>query len=117
MLGSDALVRRLNRTYRGKDAPTNVLSFPYQQPPGAAADDRRLPGRRRAGGRDRPRRKRPSAASSPGTTSSTSSCTACCICWATTIETDAAAEEMERLETEILATIGVADPYAAAAAS
>ena len=32
-------------------------------------------------------------------------------------QADAAAEEMERLETEILATIGVADPYAAAAAS
>ena len=39
MLGSDALVRRLNRTYRGKDAPTNVLSFPFQTPPGAAAED------------------------------------------------------------------------------
>ena len=35
VLGSDALVRRLNRTYRGKDAPTNVLSFPFQRPPGA----------------------------------------------------------------------------------
>ena len=27
-LSSDAVVRRLNATYRGKDAPTNVLSFP-----------------------------------------------------------------------------------------
>src|SRR4051812_34431826 len=25
---SDAAMRRLNRTYRGKDKPTNVLSFP-----------------------------------------------------------------------------------------
>ena len=39
VLGSDALVRALNRTYRGKDAPTNVLSFPFQRPPGAAAED------------------------------------------------------------------------------
>ena len=39
MLGSDALVRRLNRTYRGKDAATNVLSFPFQRPPGAAPED------------------------------------------------------------------------------
>ena len=39
VLGSDALVRRLNRTYRGKDAPTNVLSFPSQKLPGAASDD------------------------------------------------------------------------------
>jgi probable rRNA maturation factor len=28
VLGDDALVRRLNRDWRGKDAPTNVLSFP-----------------------------------------------------------------------------------------
>ena len=34
-----------------------------------------------------------------------------------TIKPDAAAEEMEGLEAEILTTIGVADPYAAVAAS
>ena len=28
VFGDDALVRTLNRTYRGKDKPTNVLSFP-----------------------------------------------------------------------------------------
>ena len=39
VLGSDALVRRLNRTYRGKDAATNVLSFPFQRPPGAGPED------------------------------------------------------------------------------
>lgn len=31
----DATVKRLNATYRGKDAPTNVLSFPFEPPPGA----------------------------------------------------------------------------------
>ena len=31
MLGGDALIRRLNRTYRGKDKPTNVLSFPSDE--------------------------------------------------------------------------------------
>lgn len=31
-LDSDAAVRRLNRTYRGKDKPTNVLSFPGEKP-------------------------------------------------------------------------------------
>ena len=35
VLGDDALVRSLNRTYRGKDKPTNVLSFPFQVPSGA----------------------------------------------------------------------------------
>jgi probable rRNA maturation factor len=36
VLGSDDLLRRLNATYRGKDAATNVLSFPFQ--PRATAD-------------------------------------------------------------------------------
>jgi probable rRNA maturation factor len=29
VLGSDDLLRQLNRSYRSKDAPTNVLSFPF----------------------------------------------------------------------------------------
>jgi probable rRNA maturation factor len=36
VLGDDALLRGLNATYRGKDAPTNVLAFPFQ--PRAIAD-------------------------------------------------------------------------------
>lgn len=36
VLGNDALLRRLNATYRGKDVPTNVLSFPFR--PRASAD-------------------------------------------------------------------------------
>lgn len=30
--------RALNRRYRGKDKPTNVLSFPYEAPPGARTE-------------------------------------------------------------------------------
>jgi len=41
-LASDAFIRRLNAAYRGKDAPTNVLSFPFQAPPGADREDRYL---------------------------------------------------------------------------
>jgi probable rRNA maturation factor len=37
VLGSDTLLRRLNTTYRGKTAPTNVLSFPFK-PRAARAD-------------------------------------------------------------------------------
>lgn len=31
----DATVRELNRTYRGKDKPTNILSFPIEEAPAA----------------------------------------------------------------------------------
>lgn len=34
MLSDDRLVQGLNRTYRGKDKPTNILSFPALQPLG-----------------------------------------------------------------------------------
>ena len=33
----EAEITALNRQYRGKDGPTNVLSFPYEQIPGMAA--------------------------------------------------------------------------------
>ncbi len=112
VLGSDALVQRLNRSYRAKDSPTNVLSFPYQGPPGAedegylgdivlaaetilreAAEREVEPSRHLQHlvvhgllhllGHDH--------------------------------QTDAEAEAMESLETEMLATLGIADPYAACA--
>jgi probable rRNA maturation factor len=36
MLTDDAQISELNRTWRGKDGPTNVLSFPAPAPPGTA---------------------------------------------------------------------------------
>jgi probable rRNA maturation factor len=112
VLADDALVQQLNSSYRGKDKPTNVLSFPFQAPPGAEtsrvlgdvilaaetvrreADESRTPpvhhlqhlvlhGLLHLIGFDH--------------------------------ETEAEAEDMERVETEILAGIGVADPHAPAA--
>src|SRR5687767_13274824 len=38
VLADDALLRSLNHAYRGKDRPTNVLSFPFRETPGAAAE-------------------------------------------------------------------------------
>ncbi len=35
MLTDDAHIQELNRTWRAKDKPTNVLSFPAPEPPGA----------------------------------------------------------------------------------
>lgn len=34
VLADDAFLRSLNRTYRSEDAPTNVLSFPFKSSPG-----------------------------------------------------------------------------------
>lgn len=103
-LADDATVRRLNGTYRSKDKPTNVLSFSSGDPEGLTLGDVVL---------------------------------ACETIRAEAIdlgisarhhtqhlvvhgllhllgfdhETDAEATAMEHLETEILAAIGVADPY------
>ena len=38
VLTNDASIRRLNRDYRGKDKPTNVLSFPTIEAPGLLGD-------------------------------------------------------------------------------
>jgi probable rRNA maturation factor len=43
MLVGDAKIRGLNREYRGKDRPTDVLSFPMSEP-APAADAQRLLG-------------------------------------------------------------------------
>ena len=116
VLGSDALVRRLNRTYRGKDAPTNVLSFPYRKPPGGALDDGTYLGdvvlavetvRQEAAGRGIEPIHHLQHLVVHGLLH----------LLGYDHQADAAAEEMEGLEAEILATIGVADPYAAPAAS
>ena len=116
VLGSDALVRRLNTTYRGKDAPTNVLSFPFQSPPGAAADAGTYLGdvvlaaetvRQEAGERGIEPTHHVQHLVVHGLLH----------LLGYDHDTDAAAEEMEGLESEILATIGLVDPYAVPAAS
>jgi probable rRNA maturation factor len=114
-LADNALVRRLNATYRGKDAPTNVLAFPFVRPPGPE----------------------PRAAAYLGDVVLAAE-TVLGEAQAQGIEpahhvqhlvvhgllhllgydhdSAAAAEAMQRLETDILATLGVADPYGTAAA-
>ena len=39
VLGSDALLARLNLAYRGSTGATNVLSFAYQRPAGVGVED------------------------------------------------------------------------------
>jgi probable rRNA maturation factor len=131
VLADDTLVQSLNRDYRGKDAPTNVLSFPFQQPAGSAhssdigsdaAEPRHLgPGvaeprhlgdvvlaaetvSREADAQDTPLLHHLQHLVVHGLLH----------LLGFDHDTDAQAEVMERLEVQILATLGVPDPYAAA---
>ena len=114
VLGSDALVHRLNRTYRGKDAATNVLSFPFQHPPGAGSEHGAYLGdvvlaaetvRLEAGEHGIEPRHHLQHLVVHGLLH----------LLGYDHDTDSEAEAMERLEVDILGTIGVSDPYAAAA--
>jgi probable rRNA maturation factor len=115
VLGSDALVRRLNLAYRGKDAATNVLSFPFQKPPGSCpADDNYLGDvvlaaetvGREAAERGVELQHHLQHLVVHGLLH----------LLGRDHQTDTEADKMERLEAEILESIGVADPYAASSA-
>jgi probable rRNA maturation factor len=115
VLGDDALVRRLNATYRGKDAPTNVLAFPFVRPPG--------PGPQAAAylgdvvlAAETVLREATAAGIEPAHHVQHLAIHGLLHLLGYDHDSAAAAEAMERLETEILATLGVADPHGAAAA-
>jgi probable rRNA maturation factor len=121
VLADDALVRSLNREYRGKDAPTNVLSFPFQQPAGITPADS-----------DEPDASEPRHLGDVVLAAETVSREAdvqgippvhhlqhlvvhgLLHLLGFDHDTETGAEAMERLEVEILAALGVPDPYAAA---
>lgn len=113
MLTDDIGIRTLNSNWRGIDKPTNVLSFPALQPTGPRGDDDapRMLGdiaiayetmRREADEEQKPFDHHLSHLTVHG--------------FLHLIgydhETDDEAEEMEALEREILAHLGIADPYA-----
>jgi probable rRNA maturation factor len=108
-LASDAFIRRLNSAYRGKDAPTNVLSFPFQAPPGADQESRYLGDlvlasetiRREAGERGIPALHHAQHLVVHGLLHLLGH----------DHESDAEAEAMEGLEAEILGELGI-DPFA-----
>lgn len=113
-LSGDTAVADLNRTYRGKDTPTNVLSFPARPMPGDAAEGPAFLG---------------DLILAAGVVRSEAADLGIPILHhvqhlvvhgllhllAYDHETDADATVMERLETEILATLGIPDPYAISA--
>jgi probable rRNA maturation factor len=113
MLTDDAGIRTLNRNWRGIDKPTNVLSFPALQPTGSGGPDNapRMLGdiaiayetmRREADDEQKPFDHHLSHLAIHGFLH----------LMGYDHETDDDAEAMETLEQEILAQLGIPDPYA-----
>ena len=105
------MVRGLNATYRGKDAPTNVLSFPFQTPPGGVPEDAPYLGDVMLAAETIGRE------AAEGGIAPTAHLQHLVVHGLLHLlgfdhTTDVEAEQMERIEVEILATLGIADPYA-----
>jgi probable rRNA maturation factor len=111
VLADDNRVRELNATYRGKDAPTNVLSFPFQPPPGGVPEERAYLGDVVL------------AAETVALEAAERGIAPTAHLQHLVVHgllhllgfdhaTDTEAEQMEQLEAEILATLGIANPYA-----
>jgi probable rRNA maturation factor len=111
VLADDALLRSLNRDYRGKDAPTNVLSFPFQGPPGGG-DVRQLGDVVLAA--ETIRKEAAEQGVAPLHHLQHLVVHGLLHLLGFDHDTTARAEAMERLEAQILATLGIADPYAVA---
>ena len=110
VLGNDALVRRLNASYRGKDVATNVLAFPFQRPPGGPPEADLYLGDVVLAA-ETVLREADERAIEPGHHFQHLLVHGLLHLLGYDHETGAAAEQMERLETAILASIGVADPH------
>jgi probable rRNA maturation factor len=115
VLGNDALVRRLNASYRGKDAATNVLAFPFQRPPGGPPTANAYLGDVVLAA-ETVLREADAQAIEPAHHLQHLIVHGLLHLLGYDHETGAAAEQMERLETAILASIGVGDPYGSTAA-
>jgi probable rRNA maturation factor len=124
VLADDAFVQTLNKTYRGKDKPTNVLSFPTGAIPVATGPEPLWGGET---GRARPLgdivlaeetliREASEQGKSFADHLSHLIVHGVLHLLGEDHEEDDAAELMEALEREILASLGVADPYATAGA-
>jgi probable rRNA maturation factor len=121
VLADDALLRSLNHAYRGKDVPTNVLSFPFQEMPGAAPSKQLGPGAaepRHLGdvvlAAETLRKEAAEQGTPPVHHLQHLVVHGLLHLLGFDHATEAQADVMERLEAQILATLGVPDPYAAA---
>ena len=111
VLTDDAEMRALNRSWRGKDSSTNVLSFPAGYSPGSIAGEARLLGDvvlaaetvlAESADRDIPAADHAAHLVVHGMLH----------LLGFDHEGDEEAEAMEALEIKVLSTIGIADPYA-----
>ena len=115
VLADDALVQRLNRDYRGKDKPTNVLSFALteaEEPEGGEGAPMMLGDVILAW--ETVAREAAEQGKIPSDHMTHLVIHGVLHLLGYDHEEDDEAEEMERLETQLLAGLGIADPYAAA---
>lgn len=115
VLTDDSEVRQLNRTWRGMDAPTNVLSFPSGEPVGETPEEPYLLGDVVLAGETVLKEARLKGVSVPDHVSHLV-VHGLLHLLGFNHERNEDAERMEALETEILAGLGIADPYAEAGA-
>ena len=115
VLADNRMVRQLNASYRGEDVATNVLSFPFQTPPGGVPEDMPYLGDVVL------------AAETIGVEAAERGIEPAAHLQHLVVHgllhllgfdhtTEAEAERMEHLEAEILGTLGIANPYAEPAA-
>ncbi|WP_349369464.1 rRNA maturation RNase YbeY [Salinarimonas sp.] len=109
LLTDDEAIRDINLEWRGQDKPTNVLSFPAAPAPG-------FPGPRPLGdvvlAYETLAREAQDAGKPLSDHAAHLLAHGVLHCLGYDHDTDAAAEEMEALETKAMALVGVSDPYA-----
>lgn len=108
VLGDDALLRRLNSRYRGRDSATNVLSFAYRDPdlPAPCLGDIAV-------ARETVQREAADQAKSVADHLSHLLVHGLLHLCGFDHQSEVDAREMERLEIDILSELGVLDPYRA----